>query len=329
MKKSVITLALASAMGMASSAHSADFRIDDSTRFSVYGTIELFYSSEKDANGDSRSAFDDGGSTIGFKGSHAFRDNAVGFFKAEFEHRADEEKELGGLNEGDQAYVGMKGESWGQIRAGSWDVIYQEEIYDRIDSAEIAEPTKESDSGEGDTIAYFSPKFGDLDFQVAARLRGERDTGAADAETGFAVVGRWHPGNLKLHVAYDDRGAENDVLDDGTVVFDEGSTLGVVAEYDFGPLVLAARWARVANFTDTQDTDFLAALIEYDYGGGSIYAVPQRIDPDGGDSRTEITAGINHFLAGSDNWFVYAEYGAFDQPNDEDDVFAVGTVYEF
>lgn len=329
MRKSIVVLALVSAMGFNCAARAVEIHADDKSKLSVYGTIELFYSSEDDADGQSQSAFDDAGSTIGFKGSHAFQDNFVGFFKAEFEHRADEEKELGGLNEGDQAYVGAKGDSWGEFRAGSWDVIYQEEIFDKIDSHEIAEPTKERDSAEGDTIAYFSPKFGDFDFQLALRFRGERDTGATDSETGFAVVGRYQPGNLEIHVGYDDRGAESDVLDDGTVVFDDGDTVGVWVGYDFGAVELGARWARVSDFTDTQDTDFLAGWIEYDYGSGSIYATPQRIDPDGGDSRTEFTVGVSYLLAGSDNWYLYTEYGAYDKVNDEDDVFAFGTVYEF
>ena len=329
MKKTALALAIASAMGVSSSAYAVDFNIDDKTEFSVYGNIQLKFITQDNADGESESALDDNGSTIGFSGEHKFTEGLAGFFKAEFEHRADEEKGAGGLNKGDQAYLGLKG-PFGAIRVGSWDSLYQDAIYDEVDPFETASVSQEADSAEGDTIAWFSPKFADqFQVQLGARVRGDGDTGADSTEVGWSAVGKWTPGNFAVHVGYDDRGGNDSTDANGNTVFDEGSTVGVVALYDFGALTLGARYANSSDFTDTNDTDFIAGLAQYDYSRGSIYGVVQRVDPEGGDSRTEFAAGVSWLFPGSDNFYVYTEFGMYDQVNDEDDLFEVGAIYEF
>lgn len=330
MKKTAAALAAASAMAMTSSAYAVDWNIDDKTEFSVYGSIELKYITQDNADGESESAFDDNGSTVGFSGEHMFTESLSGFFKAEFEHRADEEKDQGGLNEGDQAYLGIKGPGFGRIRVGSFDSIYQDAIYDEVDPFETASVDKESDSAEGDTIAWYSPKFTDqFQLQLATRIRGEGDTGADSTEVGWAGVIKWTPGNFALHLGYDNRGGETEEQADGTVLADEGDVFGVLGMYEAGPLTFAVRYAVESNFDDTEDTDFLAGLVQYDYSRGSIYAVVQDVSPDNGDSRTEFAAGASWLVPGADNFYVYSEFGTYDKVNDEDDLFEVGAVYEF
>ncbi|MCS4504854.1 Major outer membrane protein [wastewater metagenome] len=334
MKKAISALAVAAALG-ASSAHAADFRVNDDTLFSVYGSIEfIYYSQEQATDGgdtESRSEFADNGSTIGFAGEHTWDNGLTGYFKAEFEHNADEEKGAGGINDGDKAYIGVKG-NFGNVRAGSWDNIYNDAIQDPVDPFEAFSPSMSDISGEGDTIAYFSPKMGGFSFQVASQIRGDGDTPTSKQpltdESAFQVVGMYEVNTLTFAVGYDDRGIVSQTGAAGGDPAEDG-VFGASVTWDLAPLTLAARAEQQGETVEDDEVGYYSLNAAYDYGMGTLTATVTEVDPDADDedSRTEFNL-LGTYNVGS-NMYVYAEAGWYDKENDEDDAMGVGVVYEF
>ncbi|WP_440996518.1 porin [Arhodomonas sp. SL1] len=325
MKRTVSALAIAAAVG-ATGAQAADFRINDDTTFSVYGDLQFIYYEQNDENGDGKSEFADNGSTVGFAGAHRWDNGLTGYFKAEFEHDANEAKANGGLNDGDQAYLGVRGD-FGNLRAGSWDNIYTDAIYDPVDPFEAFSPSGADNSGEGDTIAYFSPAMNGFSFQIASQIRGDGDSATGRQpltdETAFQVVGMYEMEALSFAVGYDDRG----IVDNGTGEAAEDGVFGASVTWDLAPVTLAARFSSQGETLADDEVDIYGINAGYDYGNGEITTTINEVDPDNGDSRTEFQI-LGTYNVGN-NMYVYAEAGWYDKDNDADDAVGAGVVYSF
>lgn len=333
MKKTASALAVAALAGTGA-ASAATFQVSDDTALSVYGNLQLKYTTADvvQADGDTEdfSEFADNGSTIGFAAEHQFDNGLIAYGRAEFEHEADEIKSAGGLDTGDQAYLGLEGD-FGALQAGSWDGIYADAIYDLVDPFETVSFTDEGLADEGDQIAYFSPNFGGFSFEVQAKVKGdaEDENTTGDDEVGLAFVGKYGVDNWAVHVGYDDRAAEfvgADTLDE--------PVFGIGGALDLGQLALAARYAleeRPDNDPAGDDIGYAAILASFDYGYGDLYGGVQDVDPDEGDGRTEFSVGANYNIG--PNLYVFAEYGDFDQPDSADgatdSIYEVGAVYSF
>ena len=131
MKKTLLATAIAGALGASAAAQAATVYNQDGTQLDIYGNIQMAYYSTKDGDGHSEDELTDNGSTVGFSGQHIINPGLTGYFKAEFEHNADEEKINGGINSGDQAYLGLKG-NFGDFRVGSWDTLIDDWVQDPI-----------------------------------------------------------------------------------------------------------------------------------------------------------------------------------------------------
>lgn len=356
MKKTASALAAAALLGTGA-ASAATFQINDDTALSVYGNLQLKYNTtdfvQDDGSTEDSSSFTDNGSTIGFAAEHQFDNGLTGYGRAEFEHNADEAKSSNGLDTGDQAYLGLRGD-FGAVQAGSWDGIYADAIYDLIDPFESASLDSESATAEGDQIAYFSPNFNGFSFEVQARVRGDaenvgddftnlddpsNDAQAAeesDEEVGFAAVAKYTADNWAVHAGYDDRGANELGVDPATgeVVFDDEPTYGIGGAYDFGQFTLSGRYAleELRDEADAgDDVAYYGVLGSFDYGQGAIYGGVQEVDPDEGDSKTQFSVGANYEIGS--NLYVFAEYGDRDEPDSavgaDDSLYEVGAVYSF
>lgn len=186
-------IALAAAATVAApAAQSAKLVDNESTTLELYGTIEPRLVVDRQLrDGRNDSELDDNDSTIGLRGERVFSDAVTGFFKAEFEFDADEEND-DGIDELDEAFVGVKGE-FGKARVGSSDTIFEDQISELLDELENAEPAEERNNGEGNQITYFSPDFGGFSFAAEARFLGENEdeNPTTSDETGLEVVGRY------------------------------------------------------------------------------------------------------------------------------------------
>jgi len=319
-RKTAIALAVGAFMS-SPAVNAADFQINDSTKLSVYGTIEPSLTNETDAAGESSTEFTDNDSTFGLKAKHKFSDAVTGFAKAEFEFNADEENDEG-LGELDEAYFGLEG-GFGKIRFGSNDTIYEDQVAEILDEFENAAPSEERNNGEGNQITYFSPSFGGASFAAELRFLGENEdeNPTGDSETGIELVGRYDGENWGVAAGFADGGTATT-----STGFVDESTIGVGGYVGFGNIELRARYA-TEDQAGGGSTDYLGGLVGFNYGSGDVFFAVQDVSPDGADSRTEISVGVYHNLY--KNLQVYLEAGTFDEPNDEGDIVETGLIFKF
>lgn len=313
MKKTLLATAIAGALA-ASGAQAATVYNEDGTKLDLYGNIQIAYYNTNDAEGESQDELTDNGSTVGFSGEHVISEGLAGYFKAEFEHDADEAKTADGLGSGDQAYMGLKG-NFGDVRLGSWDPLIDDWIQDPITNNEAFDVTDSSsrivgiESREGDKLQYLSPSLSGFQFGVGTQYEGdaEYDDGSVNATTAdggdvdvfdaessdasfFAGV-KYTAGAFSIAAVYDDLG-NNDgefsgVDGDGNDIggdFDAGDQYGITGQYTMDTLRVALKLERFESDSDLlADTNYYGLGARYGYGMGDIYAAYQYVDVGGGN----------------------------------------------
>ncbi|MGM0451297.1 MAG: porin, partial [Pseudomonadota bacterium] len=168
-------LAASIAMVSASAANAADFEVGDDTTMSLFGAIEYKYNTadeivEPDGTTESQSEFADNGSIIGIGAEHSFDNGLTGFVVTEFEYKGLTAQTDSGFTE-DVAYAGLRGD-FGEVRAGAFDNIYTEGLYDLIDPFETTSPNEEGATEEDKQIAYYSPDFNGFSVELMTRIAG-------------------------------------------------------------------------------------------------------------------------------------------------------------
>ncbi len=191
MKKTLIASAIAAAT------FSGAALAQESNLPTLYGNIQYAITHTDFENGGSEINHFDNGSTLGVKHEHEVAPGITAFLKLELEGISADNKagnknntaeidssgnvtrndDSGGLNELDEAYIGIKGDSFGQVWVGSDDSQYEQLIGGLIEFYEVAEYNTELDytTGEGDLIQYVSPSFGGLTLHGAFAIQGDGD----------------------------------------------------------------------------------------------------------------------------------------------------------
>lgn len=319
MKKTLLATAIAGALA-ASGAQAATVYNQDGTKLDLYGNIQIAYKAQEtfqddDGSVESEDEIFDNGSTIGFSGEHVINQGLAGYFKAEFEHDADEAKSAPGLSTGDQAYVGLKG-NFGDVRLGSWDPLIDDWIQDPITNNEFFDVTDSNsrivgiESREGDKLSYLSPSLGGFQFAVGTQYEGDAEfdddtvVNATSADGGFINVGdaessdasffggvKYTAGAFSIAAVYDDLGNNdgeftgedadgNDIAGD----FDAGDQYGITGQYTMDTLRVALKLERFESDSDLlADTNYYGLGARYGYGMGDIYGAYQYVDV-GGES---------------------------------------------
>ncbi|WFF40216.1 porin [Salinicola endophyticus] len=321
MKKTLLATAIAGALGASAAAQAATVYNQDGTQLDIYGNIQIAYKSIEtgsyDSAGritgsDSQDELFDNGSTVGFSGQHVINPGLTGYFKAEFEHKADEEKIGNGLGNGDQAYLGLKG-NFGDARLGSWDPLIDDWVQDPISNNEYFDNTDSTrDLGglygyasskridrEGDKFQYMSPVWAGLQFAIGTQYKGDADWNGSDAD--FDVAGYEHRGGsnasffggLKYAVGafsvaavYDD--LNNYKLQNTTTGdYSEAKAYGVTAQYTIDTLRLAAKVEDTDMKVDGESGDIMRYAVGARYGyalsdnfAGDLYGSYQYVDAD-------------------------------------------------
>ncbi|SDN61996.1 porin [Vreelandella arcis] len=315
MKKTLLATAIAGTMA-ASGAHAATIYNEDGTKVDLYGNIQLALSDVEQGDGTSEDGLNDNGTTVGINASHLITRDLTGYMKLEFEvDAADEIKGSGrGLNDGDQAFVGVEG-NFGDLRIGSWDPIIDDWAQDKITNNEFADVSDSTgDAGsladaagfdvdrEGDKVQYASPSMNGFDFALGFQFKGDGDrsdnsTGATlnndgstdpavaatyeqDEEAAFFGGVRYTVGGLQLAAIYDSLDAYSfDGIGAGNEdVSAEAYALSAV--YGFGATTLAGKYERTdLDFgSDDGEVDRYGLSASHAFNFGDIYAGYQFVD---------------------------------------------------
>ncbi len=307
----------------------------------VYGNIQYAIAHEDTDGNDSSVNHYDNGSTIGILHDHAITPGLEGFFKAEFHFDADNNEGEGedGIYDIDEAYIGVRGDNFGQLWLGKDDDTYERavtvisEYYEGANIQRAAPYT----TGEGDLLQYMSPSFGGLSVWGAVQVNGDDDAkGGDDKSYPWQLATVYTMGDLELAAAID----SNDTSDGNNE-----NTYGVRGTYNLDSLALTAEYH---TRDDVEDTYGVMGV--YTIGANRFALSYERTDQEFGseDEYDLITLQAMHNL--SDNMYVYVEgylgggdevygYNGADTDDDgEDDVFdyadertiaVVGAVYYF
>ncbi|MDX5300130.1 MAG: porin [Gammaproteobacteria bacterium] len=321
MKKTLIASAIAAAT-FVSAANAADNLPE------VYGNIQLVWAYQHVNNGGSVSGLYDNFSTIGFKHSHEIAPGIKGFMKAEMEFNADDKRGSNGLDRLDEAYIGIEGEMFGKIWAGSDDSTYEaavDEIYNYFEfiSQNIRGPY---DTGEGDLVQYSSPSFGGLKLHGAVQVNGDGDK-AGQKSYPYQLAATFEMDMFEFALAMDsndgDYGYSSHGVNSST---NNENTYGVRASANMGDLRVTGQ---VQSRKDVGDLYGLFA--KYSMGKTTFAAAYEFAEEDAtnGVEVDVLSAQVLHNL--SDNMYVYVEghHSDSDQGGPDARDVAIGAVYAF
>ncbi|MCP5208692.1 MAG: porin [Hahellaceae bacterium] len=266
----------------------------------VYGNIQLAWFYDNVDDGKSSSALVDNGSTIGFKHEHEVAPGVTAFLKAELEFDADDKAGNGGLNQFDEAYIGVKGD-FGQVLVGSDDSLYENSIdiiYNFWEFGNGAVGRMSYDTGEGDIVRYETPSMGGL--VVGGQVQINGDAEKADKSYPYQLAATYKLDNLTLALAMDsndgDRAYSNG---DGTSVNNK-NTYGVRATVDLDSISITGEYQ---TRIDTKDQ--YGVLAVFTAGSNQFAAGVELQDYDNGNQTTGVALQALHNL--SDNMYVWTE----------------------
>lgn len=297
----------------------------------VYGNIQLVVAHRDVEDGASELGHYDNGSTIGVKHDHELAPGITGFFKAELEFDADDKAGNGGLNAFDEAYIGVRGDSFGQIWVGSDDSTYESAIDEISNYYEYAALNLSNDNfydtGEGDLIQYSSPSFGGLQLHGAVQVNGDGDN-AGEKSYPYQLAATYAVDAFELAVAMDSNDGDTAYSDDtaGSSVNNE-NTYGLRGSYTAGDLRLTAQYQ-----TRKDVGDVWGVFGGYSMGANTFALSYEFAEADNTNAETStITAQALHNL--SDNMYVYVEGYLNNEDSGATDIdttdLAVGGVYYF
>lgn len=277
---------------------------------SVYGNIQYAIAHESIDGGSSELSHFDNGTTIGVKHDHMIAPGVTGFLKLELDGFGADEKDSAGSNI-DEAYIGVKGESFGQVWVGSDDSLYERTIDQIANFYEIGASAGGSyTTGEGDLVQYASPSFGGLTLGAAVQINGDGESQGADKSYPYQLAAVYAVDSLELAVAMDSN--------DGAASSE--NTYGVRAAYSLDTLSVSAEYQTRKDVNDVFGVQAVYAM------GANQFAVSYEMvsdDTAAEDDYDIITLQALHNV--SDHMYVYVE--GYLQSNDNasiDEFFASG-----
>lgn len=228
MKKTILASAIAAAT------FSGAAMAQESNLPTIYGNIQYALSYENLDEGPYAVDHFDNGSTLGVAHSHEIAPGITGFFKMELEGiDADDKAESNGIDGLDEAYIGVKGDNFGQIWVGSDDSTYESAIDVIANFYEVGAYNLGGgyETGEGDLIQYMSPSFGGLKLAAAVQVNGTEKDGGKSYPYQLAAI--YTVDALELAFAMDSNDGRLDYSTNG-VDSDGNSTLNANNENTYG-----------------------------------------------------------------------------------------------
>jgi len=326
MKKTILASAIAAAT------FSGAALAQESNLPTLYGNIQYVVYHADVTGGANGLEHADNGTTLGVKHDHEIAPGITGFFKLELEGiNADDKGASNGIDGLDEAYIGVKGDSFGQIWVGSDDSTYESAIDKIANFYEFGAYNFGGgyETGEGDLIQYKSPSFGGLTVGAAVQVNGDLDDASLSDKSGeksfpYQLAATYSVDNLELALAMDSN--------DGAGGADNENTYGLRATFDMDALSLTGQYQTRKDSGDRYGIHAVYAL------GANQFAASYEMDvaDDSNDTeRNTITVQALHNL--SDHMYVYVEgyAGAGDDgvygvaSESERSAVAVGGVYYF
>lgn len=299
----------------------------------VYGNIQYAIThTDVEDNGSGVEHFDNG-STLGVKHDHEIAPGITAFLKLELEGISADNKagnkngtaefvnanevkvgdDNGGLNELDEAYIGIKGDSFGQIWVGSDDSRYERLIDGIEEYYEVAALNIGADfeTGEGDSIQYVSPSFGGLTFHGLVAINGSDDplNPSDDNQYPYQLGAKYSAGIFSVAVAMD----SNDNSSNSENTYGVHASADVADGLTVGALFSSRSAADNVVGTGEIGNEFGQTLYGV-YGryaiGANTFAASyeyEEADEDGGLNAEASVFTLQALHNVSDNLYVYAE----------------------
>jgi predicted porin len=325
MKKTLLASAIAAAT------FSGAVAAQESNMPTFYGNIQYVYNYNDSDQKGSSSEHADNGTTVGLTHEHAISSGIEAFMRIELEVVAAEEKGAGnGLADLDEAYIGVRGDSFGQVWIGSDDSIYESQLGDYgnwVFQYSGLNPYASYTTGEDDMIQYMSPSFGGLTFSGAVQINGDGE-GTTTVDSPVNVTGgaldttttsdkKSYP--YQLGVSYSMAGLTASLVmdsNDGAADASNENSYGVALEYALDALVLDFYYDTRAGLDGaengdmtldgTEGRDQFGVMATYNLGANTFRAAYELAEADTSDLEVDvITLQALHNV--SDNLYVYTE----------------------
>ncbi|MDO6443867.1 MULTISPECIES: porin [unclassified Marinobacter] len=327
MKKTLIASAIAAAT------ISGTALAQESNLPTVYGNIQYVLTHTNVDGAGSDVEHSDNGSTLGVKHDHEIAPGITGFFKLELEGiNADDKANSNGIDKLDEAYIGVKGDGFGQVWVGSDDSMYESAIDEIYNFYEVGSNLGGNyDTGEGDLIQYLSPSFGGLTIGAAVQVNGDSTPGGKSYP--YQLAAMYTVDALELAFAMDSNDGTTEYSSNSADINNE-NTYGLRASFNLDDLRLTASYE-----TRKDVADVLGLMGVYTLGANQFALSYQLRDNDvSGDKDDTLALQALHNL--SDNMYVYvegylsnadnaAQYTLEGNSGDERTIAAVGAVYYF
>lgn len=333
MKKTILASAIAAAT------FSGAVMAQESNLPTVYGNIQYALTHTNVDGGGSAIDHFDNGTTLGVKHEHEIAPGVTGFMKLELEGIfADDKAETdkfaqNGINKLDEAYIGVKGDTFGQIWVGSDDSMYETAIDEIYNFYEVGSDIGGNyDTGEGDLIQYLSPSFGGLKLGAAVQVNGDSKNGGKSYP--YQLAAMYSVDALELAFAVDSNDGKLGYSKATATSANNENTYGLRASYNLEALRLTASYE-----TRKDVADVFGVMGVYTLGANQFALSYQLNDDDAtGDKNDTIAIQALHNL--SSNMYVYVEgylsnsddaagYTVDGFSGDEQTIAAVGAVYYF
>ncbi|GAA3569079.1 porin [Marinobacter xestospongiae] len=323
MKKTLIASAIAAAT-FSASALAAD------NMPTVYGNIQYALAHDNFDGGPSTVDHFDNGSTLGVKHSHEIAPGLEGFFKLELDgFDADDKTKGRGRVRLDEAYIGVKGDSFGKIWVGSDDSLYERKIDQIANFYEVATISigGSYSTGEGDLIQYETPSFGGLTLGAAVQVNGDVEN--AEKSYPYQLAAAYEMGGVELALAMD----SNDNHDGNAE-----NTYGLRAAYGADSFTVSA------EYQTRKDAYDVAGLMGVYTIGANQFALSYELataDDANDTERDTVTLQALHnvsdnmyvyfegYLGGGDEVYSYTDSQGNTASTDERSIASVGAVYYF
>ena len=345
MKKTILASAIAAAT------FSGAALAQEANLPTVYGNIQYVLQYENIDDGSHSIDHKDNGSTLGVAHSHEIAPGITGFFKMELEGiDADDKAKSNGIDGLDEAYIGVKGDNFGQVWVGSDDSTYESAIDVIANFYEVGAYNLGGgyETGEGDLIQYMSPSFGGLKLAAAVQVNGDSKEGGKSYPYQLAAI--YSVDALELAFAMDSNDGKlkysSNGLDDSGAPDLSGNnenTYGLRATYNLEDLSLTAQFQTRKDVEDKFGLMGVYSLgknqFALSYERAEYDADKNSVKPGDQDVAETVTIQALHNL--SSNMYVYVEgylaggdqiYAIEEGSNirtDEKTIAAVGAVYYF
>ncbi|XOZ34821.1 porin [Halomonadaceae bacterium KBTZ08] len=356
MKKTMIVSAVAAVTfsGSAAAMTVEELAASMDSMPTLYGNIQLVNRYvDSDVNSVTNDGLKDNGSTIGLKHESEVAPGITAFGKIELEGIRTDDKESGssGLDDLDEAYLGIRGEAFGRIWVGSDDSQYETLVGDYgnwIYEVGLNNLYASYTTAENDLVQYVSPSFGGLTVHGVVQINGMTDDGNGDPEQDashpYQLGMKYSMDPVTVAVAMDSNdgtGRAGHYLTDQSnensyglsVAFDVNENLTLDAYYD-------RRKGQDAYVNDGSSIelgaengqDLFGVMGHYTMGANSFRASYESAEADTSEDESDVIT-VQAKRNVNDNMYVYAEAL---QRNNEDvgldeeiNELNVGAVYTF